>query len=225
MPAETLTLSARALLFDMDGTLVDSTEVVEAAWRGMAQRFALDPRLLLAAIHGVRAEDSIRRWAPPGTDVAAVVDELAAFEIENADSTLPVPGAADFVRSIPLSAHALVTSATRALAVARMRGAGIRLPQLLVTAEDVSRGKPAPDVYLLAAERLGVSPADAVVFEDAEAGIQAGLAAGMRVVVMGAHSSPATVGLPRITSYSSVAVVAAADGTLRVTLPLTVSSP
>jgi len=225
MPAETLTLSARALLFDMDGTLVDSTEVVEAAWRGMAQRFALDPRLLLAAIHGVRAEDSIRRWAPPGTDVAAVVDELAAFEIENADSTLPVPGAADFVRSIPLSAHALVTSATRALAVARMRGAGIRLPQLLVTAEDVSRGKPAPDVYLLAAERLGVSPADAVVFEDAEAGIQAGLAAGMRVVVMGAHSSPATVGLPRITSYSSAAVVTAADGTLRVTLPLTVSNP
>jgi sugar-phosphatase len=101
-----------------------------------------------------------------------------------------------------------------------MKGAGIRLPQLVVTAEDVPHGKPSPDVYLLGAELLNVAPADAVVFEDAEAGIQAGLAAGMRVVVVGAHRSDATRGLPRIASYEGATVALEADGGLRVTLPL-----
>jgi sugar-phosphatase len=220
MPADTHTLTARALLFDMDGTLVDSAEVVEAAWRGMAKRFGMDADVLLSAIHGVRAEDSVRRWAPPGTDIDAVVAELAEYEIDNAASTVALPGAVAFLESIPLSAHALVTSATLPLAVARMKGAGIRLPQLVVTAEDVPHGKPAPDVYLLAAEMLGVERADAIVFEDAEAGIQAGLAAGMRVVVVGGHSSAATLGLPRIASYSAASVVVEDGGTLRVTLPL-----
>jgi sugar-phosphatase len=220
MTSNTVTLSARALLFDMDGTLVDSTDVVEAAWRGLAQRFGVDADLLLASAHGVRAEDSVRRWAPPGTDIAAVVAELAVFELDRAGSTRAIPGAVRFLDSIPLSAHALVTSATLPLAVARMKGAGIRLPQLVVTAEDVPHGKPSPDVYLLGAELLNVDPADAVVFEDAEAGIQAGLAAGMRVVVVGAHSSDATQGLPRITSYESATVVVEDGGGLRVTLPL-----
>jgi mannitol-1-/sugar-/sorbitol-6-phosphatase len=220
MPTDALTLSARALLFDMDGTLVDSTEVVEVAWRGMAARFGIDPAVLLPAIHGIRAEDSVRRFAPPGTDVAAVAAELAQFEIDHAPSTRAMPGANAFLESIPLAAHALVTSAVLPLAVARMRGAGIRLPQLVVTAEDVPRGKPAPDVYLLAAELLGVAPADAVVFEDAEAGIQAALAAGMRVVVVGTHSSAATLGLPRIASYAGATVTVEDAGTLRVTLPV-----
>jgi sugar-phosphatase len=220
MPADTLTLTARALLFDMDGTLVDSTEVVEAAWRGMARRFDLDAEELLAAVHGIRAEDSVRRWAPQGTDIAAVVAELSAYEIDHAPSTLAVPGAVAFLESLPLTAHALVTSATLPLAVARMAGAGIRLPQLVVTAEDVPRGKPAPDVYLLAAKTLGVAPEAAVVFEDAEAGIQAGLAAGMRVVVVGGHRSAATEGLPRITSYETATAELDGDGSLRVTLPI-----
>jgi mannitol-1-/sugar-/sorbitol-6-phosphatase len=224
MPTDTLTLSARALLFDMDGTLVDSTEVVETAWRGMAGRFGIDPDVLLAAIHGIRAEDSVRRWAPPGTDVVAVAAELAEFEIDHAEATVAMPGAIAFLESIPLSAHALVTSATLPLAVARMKGAGIRLPQLVVTAEDVPHGKPAPDVYLLAAEMLGVAPRDAVVFEDAEAGIQSALAAGMRVVVVGGHTSASTLGLPRITSYSSATVTTENGGALRVTLPVEAAS-
>ncbi len=217
-------LAGRLVLFDLDGTLVDSTEVVETAWRGMARRFDLDPDMLLAAVHGIRAEDSVRRWAPPGTDIDAVVADLAAFEIEHAASTEAVPGAVAFLDSIPLSAHALVTSATLPLAIARMKGAGIRLPQLVVTAEDVPRGKPAPDVYLLAAELLNVTPDQAVVFEDAEAGIQAGLAAGMRVVVVGGHRSAATVGLPRISSYTCAAVAVEHDGGLRVTLPIEAAS-
>ncbi len=220
MTDSTLSLTARALLFDMDGTLVDSTAVVEVAWRRFADRFRIDPQLVLASIHGIRAEESIRRWAPPGTDIAAVVEELTEFEIREASHTLAVPGAVDFLDKVPLASHALVTSATLPLAVARMKGAGIRLPQLVVSAEDVPHGKPAPDVYLLAADLLGVQPADAVVFEDAEAGIRAGLAAGMRVVVVGDHVSDSTSGLPRIRSYSGASVDLGSDGMLQVSVPV-----
>ncbi|MDQ4138823.1 MAG: HAD-IA family hydrolase [Actinomycetota bacterium] len=219
MPSEMLQFTARALLFDMDGTLVDSIDVVEVAWRRFADRFGIDAELVLQSIHGIRAEDSIRRWAPPGTDIPAVVDELTEFEIREAAHTLALPGAVEFLDAVPLAAHALVTSATLPVAVARMKGAGIRLPQLVVTAEDVPHGKPAPDVYLLAAELLGVDPRDAVVFEDAEAGIRAGLAAGMRVVVVGEHVSDSTSGLPRIGSYSGATVEVGSDGMLRVEVP------
>ncbi|RIJ10294.1 HAD family hydrolase, partial [Clavibacter michiganensis subsp. insidiosus] len=104
------------------------------------------------------------------------------------------------------------------LARARLTGAGVRVPDLLVTAEDVANGKPHPDGYLLAAERLGVDPADAIVYEDAEAGIQAGLAAGMRVVVVGDHQSGTTVGLPRVRDHRGT-TVEARDGILTLTLP------
>ncbi|MFC0682647.1 HAD-IA family hydrolase [Lysobacter korlensis] len=221
MPSDVLQLTARALLFDMDGTLVDSTEVVEVAWTRFAERFGIDPAELLSAVHGIRAEESIRRWTPSGTDVATVAEELNAFEIQEAGQTRAVDGASEFLDAVPLAAHALVTSATLPLAVARMKGAGIRLPQLVVSAEDVPRGKPAPDVYLLAAELLGVTPGDAVVFEDAEAGIRAGLAAGMRVVVVGSHTSESTAGLPRITSYSGASVDVDGNGALRIRLRAT----
>ena len=225
MPSETLQFTARALLFDMDGTLVDSTDVVEVAWRRFAGQHGLDADALLRSVHGIRAEESIRRWAPPGTDVAAAVDDLTAFEIREAGKTRAIEGAVEFLDAVPLASHALVTSAMLPLAVARMKGAGIRLPQLVVSAEDVPHGKPAPDVYLLAAELLDVAPADAVVFEDAEAGIRAGLAAGMRVVVVGDHVSESTAGLPRIRSYRGATVSVGADGALAVTIPAAAASP
>jgi sugar-phosphatase len=225
MPSETLRFTARALLFDMDGTLVDSTGVVEAAWRRFAERFGLDAATVLDGIHGIRAEESIRRLAPPGTDVAAVAEEFTAFEIREADKTRAIDGAMEFLDAVPLASHALVTSATLPLAVARMKGAGMRLPQLVVSAEDVPHGKPAPDVYLLAAELLDVAPADAVVFEDAAAGIRAGLSAGMRVIVVGDHVSASTEGLPRIRSYRGATVTTGPDGVLHVSIPLAGDEP
>ncbi|BDZ44513.1 HAD-IA family hydrolase [Naasia aerilata] len=212
-------LSAHALLFDMDGTLVDSTAVVEVAWGAIADRFGVDREVMLPTIHGVRAEESIRRWAPPGTDIDAVVADLSAAEIASSGETIALPGAVEFLNAVPVERHALVTSAELPLAVARMAGAGLRLPQFVVTAEDVPQGKPAPDVYLLAARMLGVEPRDAVVFEDAEAGIRAGLAAGMRVVVVGDHESESTRGLPRITDYAGAGVTAGPGGALEVVLP------
>ncbi|WKK72156.1 HAD-IA family hydrolase [Rathayibacter oskolensis] len=198
-------LRARAALFDMDGTLVDSTAVVETIWRDFADRFGLDRARILGAVHGVRAEDSVRRFAPEGTDVAAIVDELNAYELEHTEGTLEIPGAVAFLAALPRARVALVTSASPALAAGRLAAAGV-LPDTVVTAADVTRGKPAPDGYLLAAERLGAAPADAIVFEDAEAGIRAGLDAGMRVVVVGLHESATTEGLPRIAHYSDARV-------------------
>ncbi|MCM6762258.1 HAD-IA family hydrolase [Rathayibacter sp. ZW T2_19] len=199
-------IRARAALFDMDGTLVDSTAVVETIWRDFADRFGLDRAMILASVHGVRAEDSVRRFAPPGSDVAAIVAELNAYELEHTEGTVEIPGAVAFLAALPRTSVALVTSASPALAAGRLEAAGVPAPDVVVTADDVLHGKPAPDGYLAAAERLGVAAADSVVFEDAEAGIRSGLAAGMRVVVVGGHDSPTTEGLPRIAHYSDARV-------------------
>ncbi len=214
-----VTLTTRALLLDMDGTLVDSTALVEEIWTMLAVRFGHDPADLLRRIHGVRAADSVARFAPAGSDVPALLAELDRLElVDGSPATVEIPGARDLVAALPAGSHALVTSAGRELARARLTGAGVRVPDLLVTAEDVANGKPHPDGYLLAASRLGVDPADAIVYEDAEAGIQAGLAAGMRVVVVGDHASDATVGLPRVRDHRGT-TVEVRDGILTLTLP------
>ncbi|QOD43929.1 HAD-IA family hydrolase [Clavibacter zhangzhiyongii] len=213
-----VTLTARALLLDMDGTLVDSTALVEEIWTMLARRFGHDPEELIRRIHGVRAADSIARFAPAGSDVPALLAELDRLELDGSPATVEIPGARDLVAALPAGSHALVTSAGLALARARLAGAGVRVPDTLVTAEDVEAGKPHPDGYLLAAERLGVDPADAIVYEDAEAGIRAGLAAGMRVVVVGDHASDATVGLPRVRDHRGT-TVEVHDGILTLTLP------
>jgi len=208
-----VTLTARALLLDMDGTLVDSTALVEEIWTMLAHRFGHDPADLMRRIHGVRAADSIARFAPAGSDVPALLAELDRLELDGSPTTVEIPGARDLVAALPAGSHALVTSAGPALARARLAGAGILVPD-----DDVTAGKPDPSGYLLAAERLGVDPADAIVYEDAEAGIRAGLAAGMRVVVVGDHASDATVGLPRVRDHRGT-TVEVRDGILTLTLP------
>jgi sugar-phosphatase len=201
----------------MDGTLVDSHAVVERIWGNFAGRFDLDLDEILATSHGVRMVETIRRHAPAGTDAEALTVELGAIEVLDTDGVVEIPGARAFVRQLPASSVALVTSATLPLAASRMESIGVPMPVAVVTAEDVDRGKPQPDCYLRAAELLGVEPADAIVFEDAEAGIRAGLAAGMRVVVVGSWESDSTIGLPRIADYSS-ATVTVVDGVVSVSL-------
>jgi sugar-phosphatase len=218
---EPLVLTARAVLFDMDGTLVDSTAVVERTWTAFAEEHGLDVEAILATVHGVRAEDTIRRHGPAGIDVEATVERLIGVELESIDGILALPGAAAFVASLPPQSIALVTSAPLALASVRLEVAGVPAPRLVVTAADVEHGKPHPDGYLLAARTLGAAPEDTIVFEDAEAGIAAGLAAGMRTVVVGSYAGAITEGLPRITDYTAVtAVVSALTGTGDDGLPL-----
>jgi HAD superfamily hydrolase (TIGR01509 family) len=170
-----------AVLSDLDGVLVDSGAAIEHAWRRFAARHGLDAERVLAASHGRRSADLIRHVAPH-LDAAAEAARVERDEIETARWLRPLPGARELVESIPPDRFAIVTSGTRPLAVARLRAAGIRVPEVLVTAEEVERGKPDPAGYLRAAALLGVDPAHSLVLEDAPAGVEAGLAAGMTVV-------------------------------------------
>lgn len=209
--APTRTLTCRAVLFDMDGTLVDSTAVVEQVWSEFAERYGLDFAEILRTSHGVRAGDTVRRFAPAGADVVALTDELGAMERVRTQGIVALPGAAELLRALPLDAVALVTSADRILADIRMEAAGLAMPATAVTADLIKHGKPHPEGYLRAAELLGVEPAEALVFEDAPAGIAAGIAAGIRTVGVGPKTGPLPEEVLHIADYSSVSATVDTD--------------
>ncbi len=176
-------MRCEALLFDMDGVLVDSGAVYERTWRRWAERHGLDPDPLLAAGLGRRTREALRSVVPHlATD--AEVEWLDTAELEDLEGIVEVPGAARLVASLPEERWAVVTSAGRDLARRRLDRAGVPAPPVLVTAEDITRGKPAPDGYLLAAQRLHRTAAACIVFEDAPAGIEAARAAGMRSIAL-----------------------------------------
>ncbi len=208
-------LTVRAVLFDMDGTLVDSTAIVEQVWLEFAERYGLDFDEILRTSHGVQAGDTVRRYAPAGADFEALTAELGEMERSRTDGVIALPGAEALLAELPDEAIALVTSADRILADIRMQAAGLTMPSTAVTAESVTRGKPHPEGYLKAAALLGADPADVVVFEDAPAGIAAARAAGMRTVVVGKaaarHNAELEPGMWRIQDYSAVTVTAAKD--------------
>jgi sugar-phosphatase len=183
--------SFAAFLFDMDGTLLDSSAVVERVWRTWATQHGVDVEALMAAMHGVRSEDTIRRFAKPTTDIARETDWILQAELGDVEGIVAVEGIHDFIAPLAPDTWAVVTSATRSLAEVRLRAAGIAIPQVLITAEDVRRGKPDPEGFLLAAARLGVPIEDCLVFEDSPAGVAAGKAAGARVAIVGGLVSPA----------------------------------
>ena len=172
-----------AVLSDLDGVLVDSGAVIERTWRTFAERHGLDPAVVLAQSHGRRSVDLIRLVAPH-LDADAEAAEVERQEIENAKGLRPLPGARDLVEAVPADRFAVVTSGSRALAIARLRAAGLPVPKVLVTAEQVEAGKPNPAGYLRAAALLGVDPVRCLVLEDAPAGVDAGLSAGMTVIAV-----------------------------------------
>lgn len=203
-PAALRILTCRAVLFDMDGTLVDSTSIVEQVWSEFADRYGLDSAEILRTSHGVQATDTVRRFAPAGADIEALAAELGATERARTEGIVPLQGAAALLSMLPGHAVALVTSADRLLADIRMGAAGLGMPSTVVTADVITRGKPHPEGYLRAAELLMVDPADALVFEDAPAGIAAGLAAGIRTVAVGPNTGPLPAGVLHIHDYTSV---------------------
>jgi len=169
-----------AILFDLDGVLLDSTRVVAEQYTRWAREHGLDPDEVMKAAHGVRTLEVVRRVAPhldPVAETKKIEDREAV-----ADDIFPIPGAVTLLNSIPPGRWCVVTSGTRFLATTRMRKFGIPIPEILVTADDVSNGKPDPEPYRKGAELLKVSPGDCVVFEDAPAGIRSAQAAGMKVI-------------------------------------------
>lgn len=182
-----MTFRAEAILFDLDGTLVHSIVAVDRAWTRFAIRHNLDPASVLPQIHGRRALDSIQLLLPH-VDAEAESAVLRAWESEDTEGISLVPGALEFLRSLPSDRWGIVTSGTQDVASARLQAVGIPQPKVFVTGEQVINGKPSPDAYLLGAERLMIPPDCCLVFEDVLAGYLAGKAAGMQVVAI--TSSP-----------------------------------
>jgi sugar-phosphatase len=171
-----ITLTCAAVLFDCDGVLVDSDTAVLRSWTRWAHELDLDPDEVIPTVHGRRAVDTVSHFvAPPERDAA--LDLINALEIEDAAAVTVIPGAAELLASIPGGRWATVTSGSLDLVHARLAAAGLPIPQTLVTAGDVTQGKPHPEGYLAGARLLGVPPDQCVVVEDAAAGIRAARAA------------------------------------------------
>ncbi len=176
-------VSCQAILFDLDGVLVDSTPAVARVWSKWALAHGLSPELVVAQAHGRRSIETIRAAAP---HMNAELENLVVerMEIEDRDGVTALPGASEILRLLPAHRMAVVTSATRALAIARMGYAGLPVPENMIAAEDVIQGKPFPEPYIKGAALLGFAPEDCVVIEDAPPGIKAGKKAGMRVIAV-----------------------------------------
>lgn len=175
-----MVLNAEAILLDLDGTLVDSTDSIARCWLRWCREYDVDPSRLAGA-HGRTTADIVADLLP-GPLVSAALARIDEMEIDDAGTVRAMPGAAELLASIPAGRRAVVTSGNAVLAAARMHAAALPAPSVVVTADDVLRGKPHPEPYLLGARRLGVEPARCVVVEDAPSGIAAARAAGMAVV-------------------------------------------
>jgi mannitol-1-/sugar-/sorbitol-6-phosphatase len=205
-----------AFLFDMDGTLLSSIACAERVWARWAARHGVDAAAFLPTIHGMRAVETVARLNLPGVDPVAEAAVIQAEEMEDVGGIAAIAGVAAFVGALPPGRWAVVTSAPRALALRRIAAAGLPVPPLMIAAEDVASGKPAPDCFLLAASRLGVDARDCLVFEDAPAGIAAAEAAGASVLVITAtHAHPLDTRHPGASDYAALAPRVEADGALR----------
>lgn len=210
-----------AILFDLDGVLVDSTQVVERQWRLWAIRNQVDLVQLMAIAHGRRAVEIIQMIAPQLDNVAEAT-ALAAAEAADTDGLLVYEGAHRLLTTLPATACAIATSGTRDVASARLAFARLPTPAFFVTSDDVQRGKPNPDPYLLAAARLGVPASRCVVFEDAPAGIEAGLAAGARVIAVASthHKAELTRATAIVDRLADVQVTISQAGQPRLTVQI-----
>jgi sugar-phosphatase len=174
-------IACSALLFDLDGVLIDSTPAVTRVWRQWAIAHGFDPDDVVRKAHGRPSIATIRDYLPHA-DHEAENREVERREIADLDGVLPLPGARELLDAFPSDRRTIVTSCTRPLAEVRLRAAGVPIPDRLLTSDDVKNGKPDPEPYLKGAVLLGVSPIDCIVVEDVPAGIRSGKAAGARVI-------------------------------------------
>lgn len=174
-------IACRGLLFDLDGVLIDSTPAVARVWSRWAIAHGFDPEDTVRRAHGRPSITTIRELLP-NADAQAENAVVERGEIEDTEGVVPLPGAREFLNSLPDGSWAIVTSCTRTLAQTRLKAARLKVPQRLLTSDDVKIGKPDPEPYIKGAALLGQKPGDCVVFEDAPAGIRAGKSAGTSVI-------------------------------------------
>lgn len=183
-------ITAEGVLFDLDGTLIHSQVAAEKAWKQWAERQGIDWPTLLADFHGRRMADTLRRHAPAGVDLQRECDWVLERELAVDDGIVPVPGAPELLAALPPERWLVVTSSARRLAEHRLEVAGLPRPRKIVAGDEIQRGKPDPQGYLLGLEALGCPASGALVFEDALPGLAAGRAAGARVIaILGTETS------------------------------------
>ncbi len=178
---EMIAIRCSALLFDLDGVLIDSTPAVARVWHGWAVERGLDPETVVRMAHGRPSRTTIRELLP-NADIDREDREVERREIADLDGVVLLPGARELLNILPPERWAIATSCTRPLAEVRLRAAGLSIPKNMVTSTDVKIGKPDPEPYLKAAAKLGFAASDCIVVEDAPAGVRAGKAAGARVI-------------------------------------------
>ena len=188
-PAATVTVSAQALLFDFDGVLVSSLGSVQRCWRQWAKLYGIPDADSFNIPHGVPARDIIRQLRPE-VDQAAALQVIEGLEIDDVADLKVLPGVQALLQSLPPERWSIVTSCTRPLLLGRLRAAGLPMPQNVVTADDVTRGKPDPEPYRSGADLLGFAPEDCIVVEDAPSGVAAGIGAGCRVLAVLSSTPP-----------------------------------
>ncbi|WP_337266744.1 HAD family hydrolase [Oryzifoliimicrobium ureilyticus] len=206
-----------AFLFDMDGTILNSLVAAERVWGKWAERHGLDVQAFLPTMHGKRGIDTISALNLPGVDARAEAEQISRDEIDDVEGVVQIEGSIEFLSSLPPERWAIVTSSPLLLAKRRLEAAGLPIPRFFVTAEDVEVGKPNPQCFILGAERLGVSPSECLVFEDTEAGIKAGEAAGADVMVVTATQHHAfETSHPTLQSYRGLKPSITEDGRLTI---------
>jgi len=216
-------VQCKGFLFDLDGTLVDSLAVVERSWQFWAESYGVDPDAVLAYIHGKQAITTLRHFMPgkSESEIQAEFLRLEHIEATDLDGIQALPGAVELLEHLDANAipWAIVTSGSIPVAHARHRAAGLAKPAVFVTAEQVQRGKPQPDAYLLGAQLLGLKPEECLVVEDAPAGVQSGLAAGCLVAAV--NVPPETPELLEVdfvlTTLTALSVDKGPDGLVNVT--------
>jgi len=181
-----------AVLFDLDGVLVDSTRSVVTVWTAWAERNGISPAKALNMIHGMRTIEGVRALAPH-LDAEAEAQKLESAITHKKGGTVAIQGASKLVRSLPKERWCVVTSGLKEFAIVRLKDAKLPVPEILVSAEDVTKGKPDSEPYLKGAQLLKVDPLECIVIEDAPNGIRAGRAAGMRVIGVGTTYSASSL--------------------------------